>query len=174
MPCSRKGRPCPAGDSGEGRDFAARNADDVFSAHGDDFDDAPAFAEASGVGCGWPDDPTTTCACCPARRSSSAPPRTSRRKKKRWIRRRQVTPATALGIAGLVWGIPDGLDDVVDLLVPELQERGVYRTEYAGTTLRSHLGLRPPLTRRPVPGGVATEAERTAGFAPLTDGETAP
>lgn len=70
--------------------------------------------------------------------------------------------------------IPDGLDDVVDLLVPELQERGVYRTEYTGTTLRSHLGLRPPLTRRPVPGGVATEAERTAGFAPLTDGETAP
>jgi hypothetical protein len=40
------------------------------------------------------------------------------------------------------------LDDIVDLLVPELQERGVYRTSYAGTTLREHLGLRPPLTHR--------------------------
>ena len=44
--------------------------------------------------------------------------------------------------------IPDGLDDIVDRLVPELQDRGVYRTEYTGTTLREHLGLRPPLTRR--------------------------
>ncbi len=36
----------------------------------------------------------------------------------------------------------------MDWLVPELQERGVYRTEYTGTTLREHLGLREPLTRR--------------------------
>ncbi len=43
---------------------------------------------------------------------------------------------------------PDGLDDIVEKLVPELQERGVYRTAYAGTTLREHLDLRPPLTRR--------------------------
>ncbi|MGX1775691.1 NtaA/DmoA family FMN-dependent monooxygenase [Nocardia brasiliensis] len=44
--------------------------------------------------------------------------------------------------------VPSGLDEIVDWLVPELQERGVYRTEYTGTTLRGHLGLRPPLTRR--------------------------
>jgi len=44
--------------------------------------------------------------------------------------------------------VPGGLDEVVDWLVPELQERGVYRTEYASTTLRGHLGLRAPLTRR--------------------------
>jgi hypothetical protein len=31
----------------------------------------------------------------------------------------------------------------VDRLVPELQERGIYPTEYAGTTLRENLGLRP-------------------------------
>ena len=43
---------------------------------------------------------------------------------------------------------PDGLDDIVEKLVPELQERGVYRTAYSGTTLREHLDLRPPLTRR--------------------------
>ncbi|MER5451017.1 hypothetical protein ABT065_36235 [Streptomyces sp. NPDC002764] len=45
--------------------------------------------------------------------------------------------------------VPDGLDDIVDLLVPELQERGVYRTEYTGTTLREHLGLRAPLDTGP-------------------------
>jgi alkanesulfonate monooxygenase SsuD/methylene tetrahydromethanopterin reductase-like flavin-dependent oxidoreductase (luciferase family) len=40
--------------------------------------------------------------------------------------------------------IPSSLEDVVDKLVPELQERGAYRTEYEGTTLREHLAL-PPL-----------------------------
>ena len=35
---------------------------------------------------------------------------------------------------------PDYFEDIVNLLVPELQRRGVYRTEYAGTTLRAHLG----------------------------------
>jgi FMN-dependent oxidoreductase (nitrilotriacetate monooxygenase family) len=37
---------------------------------------------------------------------------------------------------------PTGLDEFVDHVVPELQERGVLRTEYAGTRLRDHLGLR--------------------------------
>jgi FMN-dependent oxidoreductase (nitrilotriacetate monooxygenase family) len=41
------------------------------------------------------------------------------------------------------WLIPSGIDDIVDRLVPELQERGIYPTEYAGTTLRENLGLRP-------------------------------
>jgi hypothetical protein len=41
--------------------------------------------------------------------------------------------------------VPEGLDDVVDTLVPELQRRGLFRRDYAGTTLRDHLGLpRPP------------------------------
>ncbi|MBK0330257.1 LLM class flavin-dependent oxidoreductase [Brachybacterium sp. MASK1Z-5] len=39
------------------------------------------------------------------------------------------------------WLIPGGLDDIVDELVPRLQERGVYPTEYSGTTLRENLGL---------------------------------
>ncbi|WP_405738510.1 NtaA/DmoA family FMN-dependent monooxygenase [Streptomyces sp. NBC_00028] len=39
---------------------------------------------------------------------------------------------------------PGGLDDFVDRVVPLLQERGVFRTEYEGTTLRSHLGLAEP------------------------------
>ena len=36
---------------------------------------------------------------------------------------------------------PGGLDDFVDGVVPLLQERGVFRTEYETTTLRGHLGL---------------------------------
>ncbi|MEU5052177.1 NtaA/DmoA family FMN-dependent monooxygenase [Streptomyces sp. NPDC021096] len=40
---------------------------------------------------------------------------------------------------------PGGLDDFVDRVVPLLQERGVFRTEYAGPTLREHLGLPLPV-----------------------------
>jgi FMN-dependent oxidoreductase (nitrilotriacetate monooxygenase family) len=36
---------------------------------------------------------------------------------------------------------PAGLDPFVEKVVPLLQERGVFRTEYEGTTLRDHLGL---------------------------------
>ena len=36
---------------------------------------------------------------------------------------------------------PHGLDEFVDRVVPLLQERGSFRTEYAGHTLRDHLGL---------------------------------
>ena len=36
---------------------------------------------------------------------------------------------------------PHGLDDFVDNVVPVLQERGTYRTEYTGHTLRDHLSL---------------------------------
>jgi FMN-dependent oxidoreductase (nitrilotriacetate monooxygenase family) len=44
---------------------------------------------------------------------------------------------------------PGGLDPFVDHVVPLLQERGVFRTEYTGTTLRDHLGLSPlPTPRR--------------------------
>jgi alkanesulfonate monooxygenase SsuD/methylene tetrahydromethanopterin reductase-like flavin-dependent oxidoreductase (luciferase family) len=36
---------------------------------------------------------------------------------------------------------PRGLDDFVDRVVPLLQERGAFRTQYAGHTLRDHLCL---------------------------------
>jgi FMN-dependent oxidoreductase (nitrilotriacetate monooxygenase family) len=39
---------------------------------------------------------------------------------------------------------PSGLDPFVDRVVPLLQERGVFRTDYEGTTLRDHLGLARP------------------------------
>ena len=38
---------------------------------------------------------------------------------------------------------PGGLDPFVDQVVPLLQERGVFRADYEGTTLREHLGLAP-------------------------------
>jgi len=43
--------------------------------------------------------------------------------------------------------LPAGLEKVVDLVVPELQRRGLFRTEYEGTTLRDSLGLPRPANR---------------------------
>jgi hypothetical protein len=40
--------------------------------------------------------------------------------------------------------VPAGLDDFVQLVIPELQRRGLFRTEYTGATLREHLGLPRP------------------------------
>jgi alkanesulfonate monooxygenase SsuD/methylene tetrahydromethanopterin reductase-like flavin-dependent oxidoreductase (luciferase family) len=49
--------------------------------------------------------------------------------------------------------VPGGLDDFVELVIPELQRRGIFRREYAGTTLREHLGL--PRPENQFFGGVA-------------------
>jgi alkanesulfonate monooxygenase SsuD/methylene tetrahydromethanopterin reductase-like flavin-dependent oxidoreductase (luciferase family) len=43
--------------------------------------------------------------------------------------------------------IPGCVEDFVDLVVPELQRRGMFRTEYEGTTLREHLRLPRPANR---------------------------
>jgi len=40
--------------------------------------------------------------------------------------------------------LPGGLDDFVNLVIPELQNRGLFREEYTGQTLRDHLGLQRP------------------------------
>lgn len=40
--------------------------------------------------------------------------------------------------------LPSGLDEFVDLVIPELQNRGLFRTEYNGHTLRDNLGLGRP------------------------------
>ena len=42
---------------------------------------------------------------------------------------------------------PESLEDFVDLVVPELQRRGLFRIEYAGKTLREHFGLPVPKNR---------------------------
>jgi N-acetyl-S-(2-succino)cysteine monooxygenase len=43
--------------------------------------------------------------------------------------------------------LPGSLTDFVDLVIPELQRRGLFRTEYEGTTLRDHLELPKPPSR---------------------------
>jgi alkanesulfonate monooxygenase len=43
--------------------------------------------------------------------------------------------------------LPQGLDDFVDRVVPELQKRGIFRKEYEGRTLRQNLGLPRPKNR---------------------------
>jgi len=71
-----------------------------------------------------------------------------------------VYVGTAMGLADLMeeWfraGAADGftmlspyyptpLEEFVENVVPELQRRGLFRTQYEGTTLRDHLGLPRP------------------------------
>ncbi|MGH7040620.1 MAG: LLM class flavin-dependent oxidoreductase [Acetobacteraceae bacterium] len=43
--------------------------------------------------------------------------------------------------------VPAGLDEFVELVVPELQRRGIFRREYEGGTLRENLGLVRPENR---------------------------
>ncbi|WP_339186124.1 LLM class flavin-dependent oxidoreductase [Paenibacillus sp. FSL R5-0490] len=43
--------------------------------------------------------------------------------------------------------VPNGLEDFVELVVPVLQERGLFRTEYEHETLRENLGLEIPRNR---------------------------
>ncbi|MCR6704552.1 MAG: NtaA/DmoA family FMN-dependent monooxygenase [Cellulomonas sp.] len=52
---------------------------------------------------------------------------------------------------------PHGLDDVLDQVIPLLQERGSFRSDYTGPTLRDHLGL-----ARPDPASQHAAAELTA------------
>lgn len=43
--------------------------------------------------------------------------------------------------------MPDALDDFIELVIPELRRRGIFRQEYEGRTLRENLGLHRPLSR---------------------------
>ncbi|MER5965300.1 NtaA/DmoA family FMN-dependent monooxygenase [Streptomyces sp. NPDC002057] len=240
LPRSAQGHPVifQAGDSGDGREFGARNADVIFSAHGTDFDDALAFAEDIRRRLRAAGRAEDALRILPGTEIIIGVTEKEAEEKARWVRLSQVTPAVALGIASRLWGfdlsgrdadgplptedpvvaqdkgtfgtrwvedpravvarwrakaeangwslretvielgpqqrghvgtpgalaekfarfvrhgavdgfnvtpylVPDGLDDIVELLVPELQERGVYRSAYTGTTLREHLGLPP-------------------------------
>ena len=40
--------------------------------------------------------------------------------------------------------VPEGIDDFVDQVIPVLQKRGLFRTEYEGKTLRENMGLPRP------------------------------
>jgi alkanesulfonate monooxygenase SsuD/methylene tetrahydromethanopterin reductase-like flavin-dependent oxidoreductase (luciferase family) len=43
--------------------------------------------------------------------------------------------------------LPDGLQYFTELVVPVLQQRGLFRNEYSGNTLREHLDLQVPVNR---------------------------
>ncbi|MDS2172951.1 LLM class flavin-dependent oxidoreductase [Nesterenkonia sp. CL21] len=54
--------------------------------------------------------------------------------------------------------LPGSLEDFVDHVVPELQRRGRFRTDYIGTTLRDHLGLAVPERSTAVPAAAFSPA----------------
>jgi hypothetical protein len=54
--------------------------------------------------------------------------------------------------------LPGGCEDFVDMVIPELQRRGLFRTEYEGKTPRENLGLRPAINRN-APGAERRAAE---------------
>ncbi|WP_433797911.1 hypothetical protein [Actinoplanes sp. CA-252034] len=54
---------------------------------------------------------------------------------------RYVTARAVDGFNILPQLLPGTIEDIVDRLVPELQNRGIYRTQYTGSTLREHLEL---------------------------------
>jgi len=43
--------------------------------------------------------------------------------------------------------LPGGLDDFIEMVLPELRRRGLFRTEYEGRTYRENLGLPRPQSR---------------------------
>ena len=65
------------------------------------------------------------------------------------------TTGAADGFNVLAPTLPHGLKDFADLVVPELQRRGLFRKDYAGTTLREHLGLARPVHPARAPDGAA-------------------
>ena len=57
------------------------------------------------------------------------------------------TDGAADGFNVMPAALPSGLDTFVDRVVPILQQRGLFRTEYAESTLRGHYGLARPANR---------------------------
>ena len=55
---------------------------------------------------------------------------------------------------------PGAFDDFVDLVVPELQRRGLFRRDYEGTTLRDHFGLRARTRAGAAAGGSVRNGRR--------------
>ena len=57
------------------------------------------------------------------------------------------TAGAADGFNILPLTFPRGLEELVDYVIPELQRRGLFRSEYEGHTLRENLGLPLPINR---------------------------
>jgi FMN-dependent oxidoreductase (nitrilotriacetate monooxygenase family) len=54
--------------------------------------------------------------------------------------------------------LPEGFEDFVRLVVPELQRRGIFRKEYSGSSFRENLGLKRPAN--PYTAAAVTETHR--------------
>lgn len=74
------------------------------------------------------------------------------------------TTGAADGFNVLAPTFPQGLTDFVQGVIPELQRRGLFRTEYTGHTLRAHLGLARP---------AHPQAQKSVPFVPVTPVEYA-
>jgi alkanesulfonate monooxygenase SsuD/methylene tetrahydromethanopterin reductase-like flavin-dependent oxidoreductase (luciferase family) len=188
VPRSPQGRPVifQAGDSEEGREFAASSADAIFSRHGTLEDGQKFYADVKGRLAKYgrsPDQLLTLpgentisrgrasvrmyrdpLAIAAQWRALAAERNLSLREVVIEVTGRQTFVGSAATIAGEINHLvqadasdgfilvphitPAGLDVFADTVVPLLQERGVFRTEYEGTTLRSHLGLDPLPTGR--------------------------
>jgi alkanesulfonate monooxygenase SsuD/methylene tetrahydromethanopterin reductase-like flavin-dependent oxidoreductase (luciferase family) len=59
----------------------------------------------------------------------------------------QFAAPTCDGFVVAATHVPGGYADFVEHVVPELQRRGLFHTEYAGATLRENLGLSRPAVR---------------------------
>ena len=106
LPRSPQGHPVifQAGDSPTGRDFAAANADVIFSRHGTHFDDALAFANDIRrrlLAAGRPADDIKI---LPGTQIVLAEKPSEVEDKSRWVLEGQFTGQTALSLVGLVWG----------------------------------------------------------------------
>jgi hypothetical protein len=47
-------------------------------------------------------------------------------------------------------------DDFIEMVIPVLQRRGLFRTDYEGATLRENLGLKPAVSRYAGDAGTPT------------------
>lgn len=55
---------------------------------------------------------------------------------------------------------PEGFEVFLDEVLPILRRRGLFRSDYAGSTLREHYGLDRPVSRFAVPGKIGNDSMR--------------
>jgi FMN-dependent oxidoreductase (nitrilotriacetate monooxygenase family) len=70
------------------------------------------------------------------------------------------TAAACDGFVLAATHLPGAFEDVVRMVVPELQRRRLFRRDYAGSTLRDHLGLRRPAAPRARSGAPVQSAQQ--------------
>ena len=58
--------------------------------------------------------------------------------------------------------VPEDLDAFINQVVPQLQQRGIFRQEYTGHTLREHLGLKRPANPHQIAQQIAAQQVRAA------------